>query len=389
MQLLNKHTATAEERKGAVYIGRGSPLGNPYVIGEHGEREKVIEDYRRYLAQKLFDRDPEIEKALRALTLDSKLLCYCTPRPCHGTVIQEYWNALCYQGDYEANLTKFRHSHSLLQIDYLPEDDGKTHINVWSMGKTELGRLLSNFAHTPFDHYKYGHFASVEAFWYWLCTGKKHQELRSLHGFDAKKVGRALAAEAEQGGIPVIIDHFQCEIKSAILAKIDQNSKVKAMLKASTLPLSHYYVWGKSPDIRVTYPKQHAWTFQYLELCREWLNGRAQKLVIAGSRSIKQYEIVKKAYIESDFNAVEIVSGMAPGVDRLGEDLAHELQLPIREFPADWDTHKKAAGFIRNEEMAQYADACLIVWDGQSNGTQDMENRVAALSKPYITVRTA
>lgn len=30
-----------------------------------------------------------------------------------------------------------------------PLEDGITHINVYSKGATELGRLLTNFAHTP------------------------------------------------------------------------------------------------------------------------------------------------------------------------------------------------------------------------------------------------
>jgi hypothetical protein len=53
-------------------------------------------------------------------------------------------------------------------MDIKPSEDGVTHINVYSRGNTELGRLLSNFAHTPFSHPEFGEFASVEGFWYWL-----------------------------------------------------------------------------------------------------------------------------------------------------------------------------------------------------------------------------
>jgi len=31
-----------------------------------------------------------------------------------------------------------------------PEEDGITHINIYSKGKTDLGRMLSNFAKLPF-----------------------------------------------------------------------------------------------------------------------------------------------------------------------------------------------------------------------------------------------
>jgi hypothetical protein len=47
-------------------------------------------------------------------------------------------------------------------MDIKPSEDGVTHINVYSRGNTELGRLLSNFAHTPFSHPEFGEFASVE-----------------------------------------------------------------------------------------------------------------------------------------------------------------------------------------------------------------------------------
>lgn len=46
-----------------------------------------------------------------------------------------------------------------------PKNDGIDHINVYSGGATELGRLLTNFAHTPFEN-EYGKFESVEGFWY-------------------------------------------------------------------------------------------------------------------------------------------------------------------------------------------------------------------------------
>jgi len=59
--------------------------------------------------------------------------------------------------------------------------DGVTHINIYSKGKTKLGRLLTNFAHTPFTHAEYGQFASVEGFWYWIRDGKdSHNMSRTL-----------------------------------------------------------------------------------------------------------------------------------------------------------------------------------------------------------------
>jgi hypothetical protein len=60
------------------------------------------------------------------------------------------------------------------------------YLNVHSQTTNRLGYLLSNFAHTPFDHPIHGHFESVEGWWYWYGRGK-NDELRSLYGYSAKK----------------------------------------------------------------------------------------------------------------------------------------------------------------------------------------------------------
>ena len=44
----------------------------------------------------------------------------------------------------------------------------------------------------------------------------------------------------------------------------------------------------------------------------------------------------------------------------------------IKRFPADWDKFKKAAGYIRNEQMGNYCDIAIIFWDGSSKGTLNM-----------------
>lgn len=96
------------------------------------------------------------------------------------------------------------------------------------------------------------------------------------------------------------------------------------------------------------------------------------KTIIAGGRDIDDFALVKEAVAESGFEITEVVSGKAPGVDSLGEQWARENDIPVKEFPADWDTHGKQAGPMRNRQMAQYADALVAIWDGQSRGTSNM-----------------
>ena len=103
------------------------------------------------------------------------------------------------------------------------------------------------------------------------------------------------------------------------------------------------------------------------------------KTIIAGSRTITEYSIVLKAIENSKFKITEVVSGTALGVDKLGEEYAKENNIPIKQFPADWNRHGKKAGYLRNKEMAEYADAVVLVWDGKSRGTKHMYD----LSKKY------
>jgi hypothetical protein len=73
-------------------------------------------------------------------------------------------------------------------------------------------------------------------------------------------------------------------------------------------------------------------------------------------------------------SSLTIVSGGAKGVDTLGAKYGQTYNIPVKYFIPDWDTLGKKAGFIRNQQMADYAD-CLIAIrtaTGKSNGTDDM-----------------
>lgn len=67
-----------------------------------------------------------------------------------------------------------------------------------------------------------------------------------------------------------------------------------------------------------------------------------------------------------------IVSGKARGADTLGEQFAKEMGFEVEEYPADWDEYGKAAGAIRNEQMASNSEYLMAFWDGKSRGTAHM-----------------
>ena len=104
-------------------------------------------------------------------------------------------------------------------------------------------------------------------------------------------------------------------------------------------------------------------------------------VIVAGSRSFKGIDASKYLTRKLDkvlgtlITDVEIVSGHCPtGADALGEDYAKLRGLPLKTFPADWDNPKlgRSAGFVRNNQMASYADALVAFWDGESPGTDHM-----------------
>lgn len=106
------------------------------------------------------------------------------------------------------------------------------------------------------------------------------------------------------------------------------------------------------------------------------------KLIIAGSRTITQYGFVEAsiAFLGIEEQITQIVSGGADGIDKLGERWADEHNKPTtgEDFyvtPEEWQKLGKAAGPKRNDRMAQYADACLLIWDGESKGSKSMKEK--------------
>lgn len=81
------------------YIGRPSPLGNPYEIGIHGSRTEVIEKYKKLLEDSLKDPLSKMSQAIGDIELilkgygKAELVCWCKPLACHGDVIKSVLEA--------------------------------------------------------------------------------------------------------------------------------------------------------------------------------------------------------------------------------------------------------------------------------------------------------
>lgn len=97
-------------------------------------------------------------------------------------------------------------------------------------------------------------------------------------------------------------------------------------------------------------------------------------LAIVGSRTILDPFYLNKAYKRlishcPDDDIISVISGGAKGVDSMAKDFAEHYKVPLTVFYPDWDTHGKAAGFIRNEKIIKNATHVIAVWDGVSKGT--------------------
>jgi hypothetical protein len=97
------------------------------------------------------------------------------------------------------------------------------------------------------------------------------------------------------------------------------------------------------------------------------------KTIICGSRTASKREVWNALCACPWTNEIScVISGCAQGADNIGASWANWKSLPVIEMPADWKTHGRSAGMIRNKDMLDQADALLAIWDGHSPGTKNM-----------------
>lgn len=116
------------------------------------------------------------------------------------------------------------------------------------------------------------------------------------------------------------------------------------------------------------------------------------KLIVAGGRDFTDTnrmiaELQKLVESGEITDSPELVCGMARGADMLAYSLWANNKMPIHNFPANWDKYGKSAGYRRNQEMGEFADAAVCFWDGNSKGTKHMIDIMNKLNKPVYVVR--
>jgi hypothetical protein len=103
------------------------------------------------------------------------------------------------------------------------------------------------------------------------------------------------------------------------------------------------------------------------------------RVIVAGSRQISIAHCMPylDAWMKVNGTPSMVISGCAAGPDSAGIAWAAKHSLPLQRFPADWDRHGKAAGPLRNIQMATFAARApggrlIAFWDLVSRGTQHM-----------------
>lgn len=107
---------------------------------------------------------------------------------------------------------------------------------------------------------------------------------------------------------------------------------------------------------------------------------KAVRIIVAGGRDFGDYRLLADTLDALLPNMgtkdITLVSGGCRGADALGERYADEHGIRVKRFPAEWKTYGRAAGPIRNRQMAEFSaevkGILLAFWDGQSRGTASM-----------------
>jgi len=99
VNVINKNEASIEEKINAVYVGRGSPLGNPWTHTSSKRasfqvdtREEAIAKYGEWITDRLRYSNSQsraFNECVRKLVAERELtlMCFCKPLPCHADIL--------------------------------------------------------------------------------------------------------------------------------------------------------------------------------------------------------------------------------------------------------------------------------------------------------------
>lgn len=118
------------------------------------------------------------------------------------------------------------------------------------------------------------------------------------------------------------------------------------------------------------------------------MKSHGSSIIVAGTRTFDDYPLLATwlDVLRVFYGDIVIISGSAPGADRLAETYAERNEIPIKLYPANWKEHSRAAGPLRNQQMCEVGDVLLAFWDGKSQGTDNMVHLAKAKGIPIHLV---
>lgn len=117
---------------------------------------------------------------------------------------------------------------------------------------------------------------------------------------------------------------------------------------------------------------------------------KENKLAIIGSRTFNNYTYAKKAILDIikkyKIAIDKIISGGAPGADKIAEIFADKYNIPIEIIKPDW-SNGKIGGVLRNTDIIKKSDYVIAFWDGKSKGTEDSIKKAKKLNKKVFIIK--
>lgn len=117
----------------------------------------------------------------------------------------------------------------------------------------------------------------------------------------------------------------------------------------------------------------------------------AARVAIVGSRDFWDYaKLAQRVWAQLaawdiPITQMTVLSGGCRGTDTLAARWAREHGVPLQVFAANWKAHGRAAGPLRNQQLAAYATHVIAFPCGEGRGTQDMIKRAEARGLPVAT----
>ena len=149
-----------------------------------------------------------------------------------------------------------------------PNEDGKTHINIYSKGRTFLGRFLSHRTLCELNLPE-GRFLCVSAYWYHL-TCKEDSRLNRVHDWETELLATQLSPLPRKQQLPAA--ELQAKIKKALDAKIKWSDYWQEEFTESELPFLHYYLDAEGNVVDES--RKYRWLLNHLEARRTLLQQR-------------------------------------------------------------------------------------------------------------------